>query len=64
MSWNPFKTWRNMKEIGNRLKGKNVEGNLVGDGLIVGGSMKLTFDGKVEYEGGDYGEVLIKRFGC
>lgn len=34
---NPRKTWSNLKEIGHRLNDSNIDGNLVGEGLILGG---------------------------
>ena len=49
VSYNPFKIWRGMKEMGNRLKGKNLEGNYKGEGLTKGGIIIFGTDGKPRY---------------
>lgn len=36
-SWNPFTLYNSFKELGTRLKTKNVEGNYKGEGLTLGG---------------------------
>jgi len=43
-TWNPFRLYREMKEMGARLARKNITGNLVGEGMIQGGI--LLFDGQ------------------
>ena len=35
---NPFKARREMKEMGERMKARKIEGNMVGDGLVKGGA--------------------------
>lgn len=46
---NPFKARREMKEMGERMKAKNIEGNMVGDGLTKGGVLCIAPSGKIEY---------------
>lgn len=41
-TWNPFRLYQGMKEMGARLASKNITGNLVGEGMIQGGI--LLFD--------------------
>ncbi len=41
-SWNPFKLWRNFKELMARVKGKGIEGNKVGEGLLQGGLLAIN----------------------
>lgn len=41
-TWNPFKLYSSFKNLGTRLKEKNVEGNLVGEGLVQGGVLLIT----------------------
>lgn len=36
-SWNPIKVFEGFKAIGERIKAKNLEGNMRGEGLILGG---------------------------
>lgn len=36
-SWNPFKIWKEFKNIGARIKTKGLEGNFRGEGLNLGG---------------------------
>mmetsp|Transcript_125723 Transcript_125723/g.361446 ORF Transcript_125723/g.361446 Transcript_125723/m.361446 type:complete len:85 (+) Transcript_125723:505-759(+) len=49
MSWNPYKWWKGFKEIGKRLKEKNIEGNMKGEGLTTGGLVIFGVDGKAKY---------------
>ena len=44
---NPFKAYRGFKELGARLKEKEVEGNMVGEGLVLGGVLVVNKDGDV-----------------
>lgn len=46
---NPLKTRRELKEMGERLKNKGLEGNLVGDGLTLGGVLCIAPDGELLY---------------
>lgn len=48
-TWNPFKLWSGMKAMGNRLKEKNIEGNMKGEGLVQGGVIIFGKDGKARY---------------
>jgi len=36
-TWNPVEFWRGLKSIGERIKEKNLDGNMRGEGLILGG---------------------------
>lgn len=36
-SWNPFEVWKGLKSIGTRIKEKGLEGNMRGEGLVLGG---------------------------
>ena len=36
-SWNPFEVWKGLKSIGERIKEKGLEGNMRGEGLVLGG---------------------------
>lgn len=45
----PFKTWRSLKAIGDRMKAKNIEGNMVGEGLLLGGVLVVDKDGAIKY---------------
>jgi len=53
MSWwsllNPYKIYKSMKAIGQRMKSKNIEGNMVGEGLKTGGIIVFGNDGKAKY---------------
>lgn len=48
-TWNPLKIYRGMKEMGQRLKEKQVEGNYVGEGLIQGGVLVLDSKGSIRF---------------
>ena len=41
-TWNPFQLYSDFKSLGNRLKAKNINGNLVGEGLIKGGIIVVS----------------------
>jgi hypothetical protein len=43
-TWNPFKFFDGLKDIGVRLKAKNIEGNMAGDGLVLGGVFVIDSD--------------------
>jgi len=53
LSWrsmlNPFKIYRGMKDMNKRMKSKNLEGNLVGEGLKTGGIIVFGTDGEPKY---------------
>lgn len=49
MLLNPFKARREMKAMGERMKEKGVEGNMVGDGLIKGGVFCISPTGELKY---------------
>jgi len=36
-TWNPIKLWNGLKSIGERIKSKNLDGNMRGEGLVLGG---------------------------
>mmetsp|Transcript_32432 Transcript_32432/g.76305 ORF Transcript_32432/g.76305 Transcript_32432/m.76305 type:complete len:82 (-) Transcript_32432:458-703(-) len=46
---NPFKIYRGMKDMNKRMKSKNLEGNLVGEGLKTGGIIVFGTDGEPKY---------------
>lgn len=39
---NPLKAWQAFKDLGERLKEKKIEGNMVGEGLVLGGVLVFT----------------------
>jgi AhpC/TSA antioxidant enzyme len=41
-TWNPFKFFEGLKSIGNRIKTKSLEGNMRGEGLILGGIFVIS----------------------
>lgn len=47
--WNPLRTRRELKEMGERMKAKGLEGNMVGDGLVKGGVLCFAPDGELKY---------------
>jgi len=49
LSWNPLTIYRSMKEVGKRLKEKEIEGNLKGEGLTTGGFLIFGSDGEPKY---------------
>ena len=48
LSWNPFKLYRGMKKVSQRLKEKGIEGNMVGEGLKKGGVFILNSRGEIQ----------------
>mmetsp|Transcript_6325 Transcript_6325/g.13067 ORF Transcript_6325/g.13067 Transcript_6325/m.13067 type:complete len:85 (-) Transcript_6325:1806-2060(-) len=46
---NPFKIYNGMKAMKKRMKSKNLEGNLVGEGLKTGGVIVFGSDGEPRY---------------
>lgn len=48
-TWNPLKMFRGMKKMNKRLKAKNLEGNMKGEGLVQGGIIIFGKDGKAKY---------------
>lgn len=49
MSWNPFNWWKGFKEVSKRLKEKNIDGNMKGDGMTIGGLVIFGVDGEAKY---------------
>lgn len=53
LSWwsvlNPYKIYKGMKAMKKRMKSKNLEGNLVGEGLKTGGVIVFGSDGEPRY---------------
>ena len=48
-TWNPLRLYRGFKEMNTRLKEKNLEGNLTGEGLVQGGIIIFDNSGKAKY---------------
>lgn len=48
-TWNPLRLYRGFKDMNARLKEKNLEGNLTGEGLVQGGIIVFGKDGKAKY---------------
>lgn len=48
-SWNPLKIFRGLRDVSKRMKGKNITGNMVGEGLIQGGIIVFDRSGKARY---------------
>ena len=48
-TWNPFKLYSGYKEMSTRLKKKNLEGNMVGEGMIQGGIIIFDKNGNARY---------------
>lgn len=46
-TWNPFEFWQGLKSIGERIKEKNLDGNMRGEGLILGGIFVINPKKKV-----------------
>jgi len=47
---NPFKAWRTIKAIGARMTAKSIEGNMIGEGNLLGGVLVVSPQGDVVYE--------------
>ena len=43
----PWKIYRDLKAMGKRMKAKNIEGNMVGEGIVQGGLLVVSKDSKV-----------------
>ena len=48
-TYNPFRLYRGYKDMTNRLKEKELEGNMVGEGLVQGGLIIFDTNGKAVY---------------
>ena len=48
-TYNPFRLYRGYKDMTNRLKEKELEGNMVGEGLVQGGVIIFDKNGKAVY---------------
>ena len=48
-TWNPFKLWKGYKSITQRVNDKQLEGNLVGEGLVQGGVFVFDAKGVLRY---------------
>lgn len=48
-TWNPIRLWKGYKEMGKRLKDKQIEGNLIGEGMIMGGVLVFDARGELKY---------------
>jgi len=49
MLLNPLKVWREFKNLGERIKEKNIDGNMVGEGAVLGGVLVISPEGEVKY---------------
>ena len=47
---NPLGVWRDFKALGERLKEKKIDGNMVGDGLTLGGILVIGPKNEVLYQ--------------
>mmetsp|Transcript_68893 Transcript_68893/g.119571 ORF Transcript_68893/g.119571 Transcript_68893/m.119571 type:complete len:121 (+) Transcript_68893:238-600(+) len=45
----PWRLRRELKEMGERMKARNIEGNMVGDGLVKGGVLCVAPNGDIKY---------------
>lgn len=48
-TWNPYRIWKGFKELGQRIKKKELEGNYAGEGLIQGGVLIFDRKGELQY---------------
>ena len=48
-SFNPFKIFRALREVGKRLKKKQISGNMKGEGLVQGGIIIFDKAGRARY---------------
>jgi len=49
LSLNPIKIFRGFRSLSKRIKGKSIDGNLIGEGLVKGGVILFDKDGKAKY---------------
>jgi len=53
LSWwtilNPYRIYKGMKAVSKRMKSKNLEGNMIGEGLKTGGIIVFGSDGEPKY---------------
>jgi len=54
-TYNPFKLYRGYKEMTNRVNGKSLDGNMIGEGLIQGGIVIFDNKGNARYA---YEEII------
>ena len=45
----PWRTIRSFRDVGRRMKEKSIEGNMVGEGLLLGGVLVVDKSGKIIY---------------
>lgn len=48
-SWNPVKIFRGIRAVIKRLKGKDISGNMKGEGLLQGGIILFDKNGQARY---------------
>jgi len=48
-TWNPLRLWKGYRDMTQRLKEKDLAGNLVGEGLVQGGVIIFGNDGQPRY---------------
>jgi hypothetical protein len=48
-TWNPWRLWKGFQALGERMKRKNIEGNLKGEGMIQGGILIFDRHGELQY---------------
>ena len=48
-TWNPFRIFKAIRDMGKRLKTKNISGNMKGEGLVQGGIIIFDKNGKARY---------------
>jgi len=48
-TWNPFRIFKAIREMGKRLKAKNISGNMTGEGLVQGGIIIFDKSGTARY---------------
>mmetsp|Transcript_11041 Transcript_11041/g.16649 ORF Transcript_11041/g.16649 Transcript_11041/m.16649 type:complete len:137 (-) Transcript_11041:2134-2544(-) len=54
-TYNPLRLYRGYKEMTNRLNGKSLDGNMVGEGMIQGGIVIFDNQGNARYA---YEEII------
>ena len=45
-TWNPIKLWKGFRSMQSRLEGKNLTGNMIGEGIIQGGIIIFDKNGE------------------